>query len=119
MAHILVLDDVAEAGVMVQKILAKKGHAVVCFTEEEEALAYARAHPLDLAILDIMLKKISGLEVLAKLQEIHPAIRILMLTGHPTMETLRRAMQLGANEYCIKPIDKSELEEKVSAVLGS
>jgi len=119
MAHILVLDDIAEAGVMIQKILGKKGHKVVIFTDEDQALEHARKHRIDLAILDIMLKKCSGLDVLVQLHEIDPAIRALMLTGYPTMETLRQAMELGAKEYCVKPIDKHELEEKVSAVLGS
>ena len=40
-----------------------------------------------------------------------------MLTGYPTLETAQDAISLGANEYCIKPIDKEELEEKVSKVL--
>jgi YesN/AraC family two-component response regulator len=40
-----------------------------------------------------------------------------MLTGYPTLETARESMKLGANEYCVKPIDKDELESKVSDVL--
>jgi YesN/AraC family two-component response regulator len=42
-----------------------------------------------------------------------------MLTGYPTMETARESLKLGANEYCVKPIDKDELEEKVAGVLGA
>ena len=119
MANILVLDDVPEAGVLVQKILAKKGHQVVAFTEEETALAYARDHKLDLVILDIKLKKMSGIEVLEELKKTDPTIRAIMLTGYPTVQTAQQARTLGANEYCVKPIDKEELEEKVSAVIGA
>ena len=118
MADILTLDDVQDATILVGKILKKKGHTVHTFTDEDEAIAHARNQPVDLAILDIKLKRMSGIEVLALLKEINPAMRAIMLTGYPTMETAREAMGLGADEYCIKPIDRAELEEKVEKVLA-
>lgn len=117
MAKILVLDDVMDAGLLVKKILEKKGHEVYSFTEEEEALAHARAGKVDLAILDIKLKKLNGVEVLEELKKIDPSIRVIMLTGYPTLETARESLRLGASEYCVKPIDKEELEEKVASAL--
>lgn len=89
------------------------------FTEEDEAIAFARQHPVDLAILDIKLKKMSGIEVLAILKEDNPSMRVIMLTGYPTVETAREAISLGADEYCVKPIDRLELEEKVEKVLAA
>ena len=74
---------------------------------------------MDLAILDIKLKKMSGVEVLAILKEDNPAMGAIMLTGYPTVETAREAISLGADEYCVKPIDRSELEEKVDKVLSA
>jgi len=118
MAKILVLDDVFDAGVMIKKILQRKGHDVETFTEEEDALAYVKDHPVDLAILDIKLKKMSGVEVLEEMKKISPEVKAIMLTGFPTIETVRQALSLGADEYCVKPIDKDELEEKVAQVLG-
>ena len=117
MAEILVLDDVLDATVLVGKILSKKGHTVHTFTEEDAALEFARKHPVDLAILDIKLQKMSGVEVLALLKQSIPDMSAIMLTGYPTVETAREAMQLGANEYCVKPINRQELEEKVEKVL--
>jgi DNA-binding NtrC family response regulator len=118
MAEIVALDDVYDAVILIRKILSKKGHTVHTFTEEEEAIGYVRSNKVDLAILDIKLKKMSGIEVLAQMKKILPSMRAIMLTGYPTVETAREAITLGANEYCIKPIDKDELEEKVSKVLG-
>ena len=118
MAKILALDDVQDAGNLIKRILERKGHEVLVFTEEEDALKYARAHPVDLAILDIKLKKMSGVEVLEELKKINTGIRVIMLTGYPTLETARESLKLGAGEYCVKPIDKDELEEKVAAVLA-
>ena len=111
------LDDVLDAVILIKRILQKKGHEIFTFTEEEDALDYARSNKVDLAILDIKLKKMSGVEVLEELKKIEPAIRAIMLTGYPTMETARESLKHGANEYCVKPIDKDELEEKVAGVL--
>ncbi|MFV0439286.1 MAG: response regulator [Desulfopila sp.] len=119
MAEILILDDVFDAVVLIGKILKRQGHQVHTFTEEEQAIAFARTQPVDLAILDIKLKKMSGIQVLAELKKIVPAMRAIMLTGYPTIETAREALRLGAGEYCVKPIDKKELEEKVARVLAA
>ena len=118
MAEILALDDVLDAVILVKKILEKQGHSVHVFTEEEEAIAYAEKHPVDLAILDIKLKKISGIQVLEQLKKTKPDLLAIMLTGYPTVETAREAIELGAGEYCVKPIDKMELEEKVAKILA-
>ena len=117
MAKVLVLDDVLDAVNLMKRILNATGHEVVGFTEEEEALNYARTNPVDLAILDIKLKKISGVEVLEELKKIAPSMRAVMLTGYPTLETAQAAPKPGATEYCVKPIDNDELEAKVNRVL--
>ena len=117
MSHIMVLDDVEDAGAMIKRILERKGHSVAVFTEEQEALDHVRDQELEIAILDIKLKKISGVEVLKQIKEARPEVDVLMLTGYPTLETAREAMGYGAREYLVKPIDKNELEEKVHAIL--
>jgi DNA-binding NtrC family response regulator len=117
MGEILVLDDVLDAGIMMKRLLERKGHRVVVFAEEEEALGHIRIHPVDVAILDIRLKKLSGVDMLEEIKKISPKTRVIMLTGYPTVETARRAHRLGAFDYCIKPIDKDELEEKVARAL--
>ncbi|MDI6852181.1 MAG: response regulator [Deltaproteobacteria bacterium] len=119
MGQILVLDDVLDAGVMIKRILERKGHQVAVFTDEEEALAHARSQPVDVAILDIRLKKMSGVDVLQELMKISPQTQVIMLTGYPTLETARQAQEWGACDYCIKPIDKDELEEKVANALAA
>ena len=119
MAQIFVLDDVLDAAVLTQRILSKKGHQVAIFTDEQEALQHARETRVDLAILDINLKKTNGIAVLEELRRTDPKIRVIMLTGYPTIETARQAMQLGAADYCVKPIDKRDLEQKVFAALGN
>jgi len=118
MARILVLDDVQEAVNAVRRVLEKRGHEVVGYTDEDQAIDHVKNHPVDLAILDIKLKKMDGVQVLGKLKEIRPSIKVIMLTGYPTHATVEEAMRLGANAYCLKPIDRSEIESKVSEVLA-
>ncbi|BDQ33448.1 response regulator [Pseudodesulfovibrio portus] len=117
MANILVLDDISDAGVLVKRILERQGHKVANFTEEEDALKYAAANPVELAILDIKLKKMTGVEALEEFKKINPGMKAIMLTGYPTLETARESLRLGAQEYCVKPINKEELETKVAEVL--
>ena len=117
MAEILILDDVRDAVVLIKKILSRKGHTVHTFTEEEDAIRFGYKSHIDLAILDIKLKKMSGIDVLAELKRLQPEMKAIILTGYPTVETARDALSFGANEYCVKPIDKQELEAKVEKVL--
>jgi DNA-binding NtrC family response regulator len=118
-AHILVLDDELDAVVLIKRLFEQKGHRVFGFTEEEQAIAHARANRVDLAIIDIRLKKILGVEVLEELKKIAPQIRAVMLTGYPTLESAQKAFELGVSEYLVKPIDIDELEEKVENILSS
>ncbi|MBM4274904.1 MAG: response regulator [Deltaproteobacteria bacterium] len=119
MKNILVLDDVLDAAIMIKRILERQGHEVAVFTEEEEALEFLRAHSVEVAILDIRLKKMSGIAMLQELKRVSPHTRVIMLTGYPTLETARQARLLGAFDYCIKPIDKKDLEEKVAQALAA
>jgi DNA-binding NtrC family response regulator len=118
MARILVLDDIPDVVLLLQKILSLKGHKVIGFTDEEKAIACARSEPLDLLILDIKLKKMNGIEVLEEIRKFNPSVKAVILTGYPTLETARRAKELGAQEYCVKPVQNDELEEVVARVLG-
>ncbi len=118
MSNILVLDDMEEAGVLVSRILKRKGHTTHVFVDEDEALSCAERQAFDLAILDMNLRKMDGVEVLAELKRIQPEIKAIMLTGYPTAQTALRSKKQGAAAYCVKPLDKEELEQTVAEVLG-
>ena len=117
MANILALDDVLDAANLIKRILERKGHRVIPFTEEEEAIRFVESNEVDLAILDIKLKKMTGVEVLEEFKKLAPSIKVIMLTGYPTIEAARECLKLGAGEFCVKPIDKDELEDTVAKVL--
>ncbi|MBU2537369.1 MAG: response regulator [Proteobacteria bacterium] len=117
MAQILVLDDVEDAGILIRRILQKKGHVVHVFHDEDEALRFTEKNPVDLAILDMNLPKMDGLDVLCEMQKSLPNLPAIMLTGLPDIKTAQQAFALGATAYCAKPIDKDRLEERVADAL--
>jgi DNA-binding NarL/FixJ family response regulator len=89
----------------------------VGFTDEDAAVDYLTQNPIDLAVLDIKLKKRDGVSVLAEIKQVRPETKAIMLTGYPTHETASESTRLGADAYCIKPIDRRDLEAKVTEVL--
>lgn len=117
MARILVLDDVLDAGILIRRILEKKGHVVHVFHDEDEALRFTEKNPVDLAILDMNLRKMDGLAVLREMQKLLPGLPAIMLTGLPDADLAKQAFALGAVAYCAKPIDKDRLEEQVAEAL--
>jgi DNA-binding NtrC family response regulator len=119
MAKIMVLDDMVDAVELTKRIMEEAGHQVFTFTEEDAALQFVRDNRIDLAILDIRLKKMSGVDVLAQIKQHAPQIKAIMLTGYPTVETAQESTALGACDYCVKPIDNEELVEKVATALKS
>jgi DNA-binding NtrC family response regulator len=118
MAKILAVDDMEDAANLIRRILKRLGHEVSAFSDEEAAIKFAADHTIDLAILDIKLKKMNGVEVLEELKQMHPQMKAIMLTGYPTMESAKASLKLGANDYCVKPIDNDELEAKVAKALA-
>ncbi|MCX5865514.1 MAG: response regulator [Deltaproteobacteria bacterium] len=117
MARILVLDDVLDAGVLIKRILQKKGHVVHVFHDEDEALRFTEKNSVDLAILDMNLRKMDGLDVLCEMQKVLPRLSAIMLTGLPDADMAKQAFAQGAVAYCAKPIDKDKLEERVAKAL--
>lgn len=117
MANILVLDDELDACNLVKRIAGAMKHNTVAFTDEHEAMDYARENPVDLAILDLKLKNMSGVEVMEKLKETNPEIKALLLTGYPTVETAKKAISLGFYAYLTKPIDVDDLEKAIGSAL--
>jgi len=118
MASILVLDDVMDAAILVQRILEKKGHVVHVFSDEDQSLVFVRENRVDLAIVDMKLRKMEGIEVMAEIKKLRPEIQVILMTGFPTRESAAKAMKLGAFAYCIKPVDKEDLEKTVARALA-
>lgn len=118
-AKILIVDDEKEICEVTRNFLSRKDY--LCFTAvcEEEAMAALNKERPDLVLLDIRLKETSGLEVLRKIKEIDPKIKVVMVTGLADAETIREARAEGADDFVSKPFTAASLQELVAQKLSS
>jgi DNA-binding NtrC family response regulator len=116
-ARILVVDDEEIVVKSCLRILGEGDYEAEGVQSGEEALRRIEEHPYDVVILDIMMPKVDGLEVLRRVKESHPDIDIIMVTGLSQIETAVRSMKLGAFDYLPKPFDPDELKVVVGRAL--
>lgn len=107
---LLIAEDEKNLGLVLQKELQRLGHQVTLVHDGEAALRAARESEFDVALLDIMMPVIGGIEVLRELRQQEQPPEVLMMTGHATVETALQAMKLGAYDYLTKPCHIRELE---------
>jgi DNA-binding NtrC family response regulator len=116
-ARILVVDDEEIVVRSCLRILGECGYEAEGVESGEEALRRIEAQPYDVVILDIMMPKVDGLEVLRRTKESHPDIDVIMVTGLSQIDTAVRSMKLGAFDYLPKPFDPDELKVVVGRAL--
>jgi DNA-binding NtrC family response regulator len=117
-AKILVVDDDALVRSYLDQVLTHEGHLVWTVESGEAALACIAAQEFDLALLDLKMDGIGGMEVLAALRQQWPDTIVILLTGHPTLETVFEALKQGAYDYMFKPCRIPELRESVGKGLA-
>jgi DNA-binding response OmpR family regulator len=110
---ILIVDDDLGVRVTVQKILSRSGYEVMTAASGDEALQLAREKSFDLALIDLIMPGIDGIETMRQLREASPETVIIMLTAHGTMESAIEALRLGAHDYLIKPCPEQALKSCV------
>jgi two-component system response regulator ResD len=115
-AKILVVDDEPNIREVVGLYLRRDGHSVVAAADGEEALKLYRQTQPDLVVLDLMLPKVSGLEVCRRIQA-DERVPVVMLTARGEEEDRIVGLGIGADDYVVKPFSPRELAARVEAVL--
>jgi two-component system, NtrC family, response regulator AtoC len=115
--HILAVDDDAIACQLLQEVLQKEGYRVSTATSGQDAIRLAQEVPFDLAILDIRMPDVSGIEVLKALKRINTQMPVLMTTAYSSMQTAIEATRQGAYDYLSKPCKIEELTLTVKRAL--
>jgi two-component system phosphate regulon response regulator PhoB len=118
---LLVADDDEDILTLVQLRLSRSGFEVVVARDGEEALRLARERSPDLAVLDWMMPKMSGVDVLRALRasEATAGIPVVLLTARASEFDVREGIDAGADDYIQKPFSPQELAVRVQAILGA
>ncbi len=116
MPTVLVVEDDPAIREAVAYNLGRDGHTVLTAADGVEALELARQHTPDLVVLDIMLPKMSGLDVCRVLRAEQP-VPILLLTARDAEADRVQGLELGADDYVTKPFSMRELRARVGSML--
>ncbi len=108
--NILVADDQKEVCDLIKQMLEIEGYTIFQACNGKEALAVVRNFPVDVAILDIKMPVMDGIEALKKIKQIDPSIEVLIMTGYSDFKTLKQTVDdYGAFDYLPKPFKRDEL----------
>lgn len=114
---ILLAEDEVDLNNVVTRYLKKNGYSVDSVLDGEEALDYLEYSEYDLVILDIMMPKVDGFEVIKKLRNKGNHTSVLMLTARDSADDKVKGLDLGADDYIVKPFDFNELMARIRAVV--
>lgn len=114
---ILVVEDDIDLNSILTKHLKKNGYSVDCAYDGEEALDYLRVAPYDLVIADIMMPNMDGYTLIKKMREQGLSIPVLILTAKDATEDKVQGLDLGADDYVVKPFEFDELLARIRALM--
>ncbi|QSZ26698.1 response regulator transcription factor [Aceticella autotrophica] len=115
--RILVVDDEPHLSDILKKALKQEGYSVDIAQDGLDGLELAKMNIYDVIVLDIMLPKIDGIQILNKLRNLKINTPVLMLTAKDTTEDKIKGLDTGADDYMTKPFEISELMARIRALL--
>ncbi|VUZ85390.1 regulator [Candidatus Methylomirabilis lanthanidiphila] len=107
----LIVDDERPIRLLMEMELPRAGYQVTCAGSGEEALEQLRTQEFDVILLDLKMPGIGGMEALRHIRDSGTSAEVVILTGHPDVDSAIQAMKLGAYDYLTKPFKLAELEE--------
>jgi DNA-binding NtrC family response regulator len=111
--RLLLVDDEERFRTTLSKLLGVRGIPVAAVGSGEEALEELRSKPYDVILLDVRMPGMNGIEALAEIKKINPALEVIILTGHASVDAAVDIMKLGGYDYLLKPCSVDELMEKI------
>jgi DNA-binding NtrC family response regulator len=115
--RILVVDDESDNAELFKALLIKEGYLVTVLLDPTKVIAALKEGNFHLVILDMMMPKLSGTEVLAQIRELDDDVAVIVATGFPTVETAVASLKLAASDYVKKPVEPPVFVETVKRVL--
>lgn len=114
MIRVLIVDDETRLAEAFREQLTEEGMTVSIASQAKEALSVMKRESIDVAVLDIKLPDMDGVELLLKLKQLEPTTEVIMLTGYASVATAIRSMKLGAYDYLTKPCKLTELSNVIT-----
>jgi len=111
--RVLVVDDDPNVQEILREFLSAKGYEIITAGDGAEGLRRVKEERPHLILLDIQMPKMDGLEVLRQLRQIDKEVSVIMITSVNEQEIARKAMELGAFDYIVKPLDLPYLEQSL------
>jgi signal transduction histidine kinase len=99
------------------RVIFKDEYDLLMAEDGPTAIELAQKHPIDVAVLDIRMAGMSGIEVLERLKYVNPSIEAIMMTAFETTDTIRQALRLRACDYINKPFDLATIRSAVSQAM--
>ena len=99
------------------RVIFKDEYDILMAEDGPTAIELAKQHPIDVAVLDIRMAGMSGIEVLERLKYVNPSIEVIMMTAFETTDTIRQALRLRACDYINKPFDLATIRAAVSQAM--
>jgi len=115
--RLLIVEDESELRHQLKQRLTTEGYAVLTATDGEEGLYTGLEYPLDAAVIDLGLPKISGIDLITQLREAGKTFPILILTARGRWQDKVEGLDAGADDYLVKPFHMEELNARVKALL--
>ena len=118
---ILIVDDEADIRHLLSGLLEDEGFTVVSAGTDREALAILERDPPDIILLDVWLEgsRLDGLQLMEEVTQLAPSSPVIVMSGHGTIETAVRAIQMGAYDFVEKPFNANRLLVMLSRALES
>lgn len=113
--RVIVVDDEREFASALIARLSLRQYQVEMATSANEAIGILVAKSFDVAVIDLRMPDIDGLELLAHIKQTTPEIEVIILTGHGSFESGKEGMNGGAFDYLMKPVELNVLLEKIEA----
>jgi two-component system, OmpR family, copper resistance phosphate regulon response regulator CusR len=115
--RILIVEDENKTAAYLNKGLSESGFMVDIANNGVDGLHLATHHHYDLIILDVMLPKMDGWAIIVEIRKLHPYARVLFLTARDGVEDKVKGLELGADDYLVKPFAFSELLARIRTLL--
>jgi DNA-binding NtrC family response regulator len=116
-ARILIVDDDENIRKVITTILADEGYNVESVDTAKKAIEATKKKFFNIALIDIRLPDMEGIELLTKMRNTTPKMRKIVITGYPTLQNAIEAVNRGADAYILKPFDMEKVLETIKEQL--